>query len=215
MSGEECLPGHVRAALRCRLDAVILEDRFDRVAGDVAAETLEPTPDARVAPGRVLLCHAHYQRGEVRLGARATRTSRVRAIVFLRHERPIPPQDRVRCDDADDARTPTPSEDLAFHGQAAALVVGEAEPSRSVRCAQDPVLLEQIVNDRLLLPVDPAGEEENDEGKRRRERVHAASVPERLARCKTRQIRDRAPLGWGRVPGHKPPAIASNTAIVD
>src|ERR1700681_4853157 len=43
---------------------------------------------------------------------------------------------------------------LPFYGQAATLVVGEAESSRSVRCAQDPVLLEQIVNDRLLLPVD-------------------------------------------------------------
>jgi hypothetical protein len=49
-----------------------------------------------------------------------------------------------------------------------------------VRCAEDPVLLEQVVNDRLLLPVDPAGEEENDEGERRRQRVHGASVPERL-----------------------------------
>jgi hypothetical protein len=82
----------------------------------------------------------------------------VRAIVFVRDERPIPPQDRVRCHDADDGRKPTPAEDLAFHGQPAALVIGEAEPSRSVRCAEDSVLLEQIVNDRLLLPVDPAGE---------------------------------------------------------
>jgi hypothetical protein len=93
------------------------------------------------------------------------------------------------------------AEDLAFHGQATALVVGEAEPSRSVRCAPDPVLLEQVVDDRLLLPVDPAGEEENDEGKRRRQRVHGVSVPERLARRKTRQNRERAPLGLGRVLG--------------
>src|SRR5882762_11306007 len=208
MSGEECLPGHVRAALRCRLDAVILEDRFDRVAGDVAAETLEPTPDARVAPGRVLLCHAHYQRGEVRLGARATRTSRVRAIVFLRNERPIPPQDRVRCDDAGYAREPTAAEDLAFHGQAAALVVREAEPSGSERCAKNPVLLEQVVNDCLLLPVDPAGEEENDEGERRSQRVHGTSVPERLVPRKANQIRRRAPSGWAEFLGHKSPPIA-------
>jgi hypothetical protein len=52
-----------------------------------------------------------------------------------------------------------------------------------------------------LLPVDPAGEEENDEGKRRRQRVHGASVPERLARCKTRQNRERAPFGLGPVLG--------------
>jgi hypothetical protein len=87
---------------------------------------------------------------------------------FLGNERPIPAQDGVRRDDADDARQPTPAEDLASYGQAPALVVGEAEPSRSVRGAQDPVLLEQIVNDRLLLPVDPAGEQKNDERERRR-----------------------------------------------
>jgi hypothetical protein len=51
-----------------------------------------------------------------------------------------------------------------------------------------------------LQPVDPAGEEEDDEGKRRRQRVRGARVPERLAPCKTCQIRARAPLGWGRVP---------------
>src|SRR3989442_1079067 len=47
--------------LRCRLDAVILEDRFDRVAGDVVAKTVKPTADARVAPGWVVLCHADHQ----------------------------------------------------------------------------------------------------------------------------------------------------------
>src|SRR6185436_5481039 len=103
--------------------------------------------------------------------------------------------------------------DLALHCQAPALVVGEAEPSGSVRCAEDAVLLEQVVNDRLLLPVDPAGEEENDEGERLRQRVHGASVPERLGRCKTRQIRDHAPPSWT-FRGHKPP-IASSTPIVE
>src|SRR5467141_4020240 len=119
----------------------------------------------------------------------------------LQYERPIPPQDRVRCDDAGYAREPTAAEDLAFHGQAAALIVREAEPSGSERRAKNPVLLEQVVNHCLLLPVDRAGEEENDEGERRRQRVHGVSVPERLTRCKARQIRDRAPLGWSRVPG--------------
>src|SRR2546421_12643350 len=49
MRGKERLQRHGRATLRCRLDPVILEDRFDRVARDVVAETLEPTADARVA----------------------------------------------------------------------------------------------------------------------------------------------------------------------
>src|SRR5262245_33775572 len=117
VSGEERFPRRARAALWCRLDAVVLEDRLNGVAGDVVAERLEPTADARVPPGRVLLCHAEDQRDEVRVGAGATRTSRGRAIVFLRHERPIPPQDRVRCYDADDACKATPADGLAFHGQ--------------------------------------------------------------------------------------------------
>src|ERR1700730_6590744 len=52
-------------------------------------------------------------------------------------------------------------------------------------------LLEQVVNNCLLLPVDPAGEEENNERERRRQRVHVVSVPERLTQCKAHQIRDR------------------------
>ena len=39
------------------------------------------------------------------------------------------------------------AEDHAFDGQAAPLVVGEAQPSGSVRGAEDPVLLEQVVDD--------------------------------------------------------------------
>ena len=38
----------------------------------------------------------------------------------------------------------------SFYGYAAPLVVGEAKPSGTVRGAEDAVLLEQVVNDRLL-----------------------------------------------------------------
>jgi hypothetical protein len=41
-----------------------------------------------------------------------------------------------------------------------------------VRGAEDAVLLEQVVNDYLLVPVDPAGEEKEGEGERGRQRVH-------------------------------------------
>ena len=48
MPREEGLPGRLRAALRYRLDAMVLEDRLDRVAGDVVADGLQPGPDPRV-----------------------------------------------------------------------------------------------------------------------------------------------------------------------
>src|SRR6478672_4566143 len=58
MRGKARLPEHGRATVGCRLDAVIPDDRFDRVTADVAAKRLEPAADARVAPSRVLPCQA-------------------------------------------------------------------------------------------------------------------------------------------------------------
>jgi hypothetical protein len=63
-----------------------------------------------------------------------------------------------------DIRQAASPEDNAFHGQAAALVVGEAQPSGSVRGAEDSVLLEQVVDDGLLLPVNPARDQQEQEG---------------------------------------------------
>ena len=178
MSGEECLPGHLRAALRCGLDAVVLQDRFDRVPSDVVAEVLQPAADARVAPGRILVRHAHDERGDVRLGGRATGAPRLRTVVLLGDESPVPTQDRVGCHDASDGREVTTAEDLAFHGETASLVVGEAQSSGTVHRAEDPVLLEQVVNDRLLVSIDPAREQQEEEGERGRQRVHGGSLPE-------------------------------------
>jgi hypothetical protein len=69
---------------------------------------------------------------------------------------------------------------LAFHCQAASLVVGEVQSSRSLRRAKDPVLLEQVVNHHLLLSIDPTGEQQEEESERRRQRGHGGSVPKRL-----------------------------------
>jgi hypothetical protein len=103
---------------------------------------------------------------------------------YLGHKPAIPPQDGVGCDDAGDGRQTAPAEDFALYGQAAALVVGEAQSSGSLGGAEDPVLLEQIVNARLLLQVDPTGEQQEEERERRRQRVHGGSVPEALPRFK-------------------------------
>ena len=116
MSGQERLPGRVRAALRCGLDAVVFEDRFNRVARDVVAETLQPAADPCVTPGRILRRHAYHERRDVRLGARATGASRLRAIVLVGDEPPIPTEDGVGCHDSGDVRKAAPAEDLAFYG---------------------------------------------------------------------------------------------------
>src|SRR4029077_13339652 len=131
------------------LNPVVLENRLDRVAADVVTKPFELTANARVAPTRVHACQRNDQCGKVRLGPRATRASRGRAVVLLRDQRAIPPQNRVRSDDAGDARQPPPAERLTLDRQNAALVVGETDSSMSVRGAQDSVLLQQVVDDGL------------------------------------------------------------------
>ncbi len=45
---------------------------------------------------------------------------------------------------------------FTFCGQAASLVVGEVNPVGTVRRAEDPVLLAEVVNDGLRLSIYPA-----------------------------------------------------------
>ena len=129
-------------------------------------------PRMRVYPSRVLVRHADHQRGDVRLGAGATGAALLRGGVFLGDEAAVPAEDRVRGDDARDVPEATPTEGLSLHRQAAPLVVSEPERAGTALRAQHAVLLEQVVDGRLLLAVDPAREQKEEEGERGRQRVH-------------------------------------------
>src|SRR5262249_20774001 len=133
MSGQECLPGRLRAAVGCRLEAMVLEARLDRVAGDFVAEALQPGPDSRVAPGRVLVRPADHQRDNARLGAGAPGGAVLGAGGSLGSEPAVPTEDRVRGDDACDVPEATPTERLSLHREAAPLVVSEPEPAGTAR----------------------------------------------------------------------------------
>ena len=102
--------------------------------------------------------------------------------------------------DSNDVREAAPAEDLAFQGYAPPLVVGEAKPPGTMGGAEDTVLLEQVVNDRLLVPVDPAGEEKQEEGERRRQRAHGRSVPHGPSQFKGWSLQYRRPTDQTSVP---------------
>jgi hypothetical protein len=121
------------------------------------------------------------ERGDVRLGGRATRPPRLRRVLLLGDESPVATHDRVRCHDARDSREVTTAEDVAFHGETASLVVGQAQSSGTVHCAENAILLDQVVNDRLLVSIDPAREQLEEEGERGRQRGHGGSLPQRRA----------------------------------
>ena len=109
----------------------------------------------------------------------ATRSPRVRTVVLRGDESPVPPQDRVRCHDARDSREVTTAEDVTFHGETASLVVGQAQSAGTVHRAEHAILLEQVVNDRLLVSIDPAREQQEEEGERGRQGFHDRSLPQR------------------------------------
>src|SRR5262245_19793551 len=171
MSGEERLPGRLRAALGSGLDAVVPEDSLDRVAGDFVAEAVQPAADSRVAPGGLLGRHADHERDDVRRGAGATGGARRRAGVLVGDEPAVPTEDRVRGADACDVPEAPATESLSLPSQAAPLVVSEPEPAGTALRAQHAVLFEQVVDDRLLVAVDPSPRTEG-EGERRRQRAH-------------------------------------------
>jgi len=98
----------------------------------------------------------------------------LRAGVLLGDEPAVPTEDRVRGDDACDVPEATATEGLSLHSQAAPLVVSEPEPAGTAPCAQHAVLFEQVVDDRLLLAVDPAREQTEEEGERGRQCVHGS-----------------------------------------
>jgi hypothetical protein len=94
----------------------------------------------------------------------------------------------------------TTAEDLAFHGEAASLIVSQAQSSGTVHRAEDSVLLEQVVDDRLLVSMDPAGEQQEEERERGRQLAHDWSLPERQPSRNGCELGQPAPSQWAEIP---------------
>jgi hypothetical protein len=70
----------------------------------------------------------------------------------------VPRQQRIRRHDRGDLAQQPPSQCPGFRGEPTPLVVGEAQPPGADLFAQDTVLFLEIIDDVLLLLVDPARE---------------------------------------------------------
>jgi hypothetical protein len=69
----------------------------------------------------------------------------------------VPGEDGVRADDGGDAREDSTAEQLSLGSQPSSLVIGQAKASVPQLLSEDAVFFLQVVNDRLLVPIDPAG----------------------------------------------------------
>jgi hypothetical protein len=80
----------------------------------------------------------------------------------------------ILSSDSADFLEHAPPQVLCFGGQADALIVGEAQPTRAELFAEDAILGLEIVDDLALLLVDPACERDHEEPERVRQRRHEA-----------------------------------------
>jgi len=133
------------------------------MASDLVAEVAKSVAKLCVAPAGVFLGHPDNQIGDILVSFRAPRPTLLRAVVLLRHEPPIPSEDGVRRDDPGDLAEHLAAQQLALHGKAPALFVGQARPTATKLLSEDAVLFEQVVDGLLLLAVDPAGEHQQEE----------------------------------------------------
>ena len=74
-----------------------------------------------------------------------------------------PGHDRVRCDDRRDLLEQATAESLALHGEPPAFFIGEAESLSAEIAFKNAVFCDKIVDDILLMPMDPAGNGEDEE----------------------------------------------------
>ena len=77
----------------------------------------------------------------------------------------------VRCDDGSDFLQRLATQYLSFDGKAA-LVIGEQDAFLTELLFQHPVLGAQVLEDFLLMPVDPAGEDQEQQLPRLQNRLH-------------------------------------------
>ena len=126
------------------------------------------SPNPGVAPTRVVGSKPDYellQPGRSRRPAWPTPTG---AVVLLGHELAVPAKDGIGRDDGVEALEHTPGQQAALAREAAALVIGEPEPAATQLLAENPILLDEVVDDGLLAAVHPSGKEQEQELQRRR-----------------------------------------------
>jgi len=102
----------------------------------------------------------------------------------LRRERPlpgdqppVPPQDRVGCDDDRHLPQDPATEWLALRREAPTLIVGQPDAPPLQLLPEDAVLLHEVLDDLLLVAVDPSSEDHEQQPQGREVGCHRPILP--------------------------------------
>ncbi len=151
-----------------RIGSVGLEDPLDRVGRYAVSEVRERALNPVVSRGRVFSSEPYGECGD--LGhhlSTAGSTPWVRPL--LSNQPTVPAQDGFRRHQCRKLLEHLPCKGLAANGEAAPFVIVQPQPALAELPPKDPVLLEEEVQDSLLVPIQPAGD---DRGKGMDERTY-------------------------------------------
>ena len=131
--------------------------------------------DANLAPADVLLRHLNDECLDLLTDGRSP-WSPVRICPFAGNPRTVPSQQRIGDPQRPYLPETRPARRLGAYGQPTTLVIGESKSMPFQWLLQDAVLFQQIVDDMLLVPVEPAGRSDEEELKRLECAGHATSL---------------------------------------
>ena len=162
MGFEKRGPRRLSFPVRSRLNSVLLEDVADGRVRNGVADVGECPLDPVKSPRWVFLGKAKNQVDDHLADAWATDVlSFVARVPLLGDEQAMPSQDRIRREQRADFLETFATEDLALDCQTTPLVVGEQDAFLAQLLFQHLVFGPQVLDHLLLLLVDPA--RENDE----------------------------------------------------
>ena len=100
---------------------------------------------------------------------------------LLCNELAMPTKDGVGRNERSNFGEGAASDSLATDGESASLRIGQPESSPTKLLLQDSILLSEILDDRILLAADPAGEGGNEDLPRLKDDGHRRILPISLA----------------------------------
>src|ERR1700674_420743 len=153
MRPQKCLPR--RRPLRHGREPMRLQDPRNRGSADTMSEILERPANPAVAPGGILLRHAHDEPPDLREHTRTTAPP-LRVRPLPRDQLPMPPENRVWRDDRGDLTQPPTSQPVPADGEPTPLVLAQPKAPATQLTPQDSVLFDQIGQGLLLLTIQPA-----------------------------------------------------------
>jgi hypothetical protein len=151
---------------------MIFKDVGDGAASNLMPEISQCASNSRVSPRGIFKRHAKNEIDDRFHDARPARAAPVAVVPLGGHQFSVPSQQRVRRDQGFKLVQHLAPECLRFSGESAAFGIGETKAPTTRGLLEHSVLLLEIVDHVQLMAVDPTGEHQEEQMKRRKQWRH-------------------------------------------